>query len=76
MRILNVQNRTWRKKDEKSLEFTLSLEQLDEFLEKFDCDKSLLTTIHCECRQFRSLTQHHNAKTFDERFPRGEWDKN
>ncbi|KAF1746213.1 hypothetical protein GCK72_022666 [Caenorhabditis remanei] len=43
MRILNVQNRTWRKKDGKSLNFTLSLEQLDEFLDQFDCDNNLLT---------------------------------
>ncbi|EFO97964.1 hypothetical protein CRE_17618 [Caenorhabditis remanei] len=41
--ILNVQNRTWRKKDGKSLNFTLSLEQLDEFLDQFDCDNNLLT---------------------------------
>ncbi|EFO93265.1 hypothetical protein CRE_21531 [Caenorhabditis remanei] len=46
MRILNVKNGDWRKKDDdKSLDLTLSLEQMNEFLEKFDCDKSLLTLV-------------------------------
>ncbi|KAF1763452.1 hypothetical protein GCK72_011718 [Caenorhabditis remanei] len=46
MRILNVKNGEWRKKDDdKSLDLTLSLEQMNEFLEKFDCDKSLLTLV-------------------------------